>query len=649
MVSTRRRISLIAGVAVTACLALPAFATAATRYVDLDTGDDLLGTNDCLTVGTPCKSIGQALVESGTDPDTIEVDDDTYVEAGLTVDGGKTLTGLDFVPADNGATIVDPGSDVNAVITASGGATVSNLTVRNDIARLIEVAGPATVSGNTFDESNTGTNTPHLLILSGAGNPVVTGNTLQKPTSGGVAIRSLSTGSPTISNNTINRYNGSIEVRDGTPLIQGNEILNQTTAGSCDPCTGIRVSNAQATLTANFLHDPIAAAPFMMAIVEQAGGLAASATLTRNVIRGGGVGFNLSVQGGAIGPVMLSGDTITGYAIRALEVQNTGGATISATNVTFASSQLGVTEDVLLNNAQLSLDSSILFNAGIATFSTASCSIAFSRGPTALPGGNGCADFQTTADPLLAGATDAHLLLGSPMIDAGNPTAPAPGTVDIDGDDRALDGILDCTNAPRRDIGADEFVPAPTPPDCDPPNTVITSGPSGTTSDNTPTFAFVSTESLSTFRCAIDAASFTSCTSLFTTPPLSNGPHLFRVKAVDSSLNEDLTPATRSFTVDTTAPPPPPLDTSAPDTSVSGKKKIMTRKKKARITFTFGASEAGSTFVCSLDGRPFSPCSSPFSAKVRRGAHTLSVVATDAAGNVDPTPASFTTRVKRKR
>jgi hypothetical protein len=96
-------------------------------------------------------------------------------------------------------------------------------------------------------------------------------------------------------------------------------------------------------------------------------------------------------------------------------------------------------------------------------------------------------------------------------------------------------------------------------------------------------------------------------------------------------------------------PGTPSPDTTPPVTTISGKPKVKTRKKKARVTFTFSATEAGSSFACSLDGGPFSPCSSPFSAKLRRGAHTLTVRATDAAGNIDATPASFTTRVKRKR
>jgi hypothetical protein len=169
------------------------------------------------------------------------------------------------------------------------------------------------------------------------------------------------------------------------------------------------------------------------------------------------------------------------------------------------------------------------------------------------------------------------------------------------------------------------------------PNTAIVSGPSGPISDATPTFSFSATEPSSTFRCSLDGGAFAPCGSPFTAPALGDGTHNIAVKAVDSALNADGSPATRSFTVDTTPP----------ETTVLGKGKIKTRKKKARVTWTFGSSEPG-TFHCSLDGAPSAPCSSPLSVKLRRGAHTLIVSSTDALGNADATPASFITKVKRK-
>jgi hypothetical protein len=239
-----------------------------------------------------------------------------------------------------------------------------------------------------------------------------------------------------------------------------------------------------------------------------------------------------------------------------------------------------------------------------------------------------------------AGAGDFHLLDTSPLIDIGDPTHPPPGDLDIDGDPREIFGKDGCFGA-RRDIGADEFVPLspPTLLDCLAPNTSILTGPSGVTSDNTPTFSFASSEPSSTFRCRIDGGAFAACSSPFTAPGLGDGPHTVAVKARDQSLNEDASPAARSFTVDATAP----------ETSVSGKAKVKTRKKKARVTFTFSSTEAGSSFACSLDGGPFAPCTSPFSAKLRRGGHTLTARATDATGNADQSPASFTTKVKKRK
>jgi hypothetical protein len=88
-----------------------------------------------------------------------------------------------------------------------------------------------------------------------------------------------------------------------------------------------------------------------------------------------------------------------------------------------------------------------------------------------------------------------------------------------------------------------------------------------------------------------------------------------------------------------------------PDTSVvkGPKKKVKTRKRKAKVTFEFASTEPNSTFSCSLDGAAKVPCVSPYAFKVRKGGHSLAVSATDAAGNVDETAASHAWKVKRKR
>src|SRR5204863_8214384 len=59
-------------------------------------------------------------------------------------------------------------------------------------------------------------------------------------------------------------------------------------------------------------------------------------------------------------------------------------------------------------------------------------------------------------------------------------------------------------------------------------------------------------------------------------------------------------------------------------------------------TFSFGASEPA-TFECALDGGAYAACTSPQAYSVLAPAtHMFAVRATDAAGNVDPTPATRT-------
>ncbi len=165
-----------------------------------------------------------------------------------------------------------------------------------------------------------------------------------------------------------------------------------------------------------------------------------------------------------------------------------------------------------------------------------------------------------------------------------------------------------------------------------PPNTTIDSGPSGTTNDQTPTFAFSASEPGSSFECRLDssqAIDWQPCSSPKSYGPLADGPHTFEVRATDSTGSTDATPASRSFTVDATPP------NTTIDSGPSGTTNDQTP------SFAFSASEPGSSFACRIDSGPYAPCSSPLTTgALADGPHTLSVRATDAAGNPDPTPAS---------
>lgn len=82
-----------------------------------------------------------------------------------------------------------------------------------------------------------------------------------------------------------------------------------------------------------------------------------------------------------------------------------------------------------------------------------------------------------------------------------------------------------------------------------PPDTTITSGPTGTITVNMATFQFASNEANSTFECRLDSAAFTSCTSGISYNNLTNASHTFQVRTIDSAGNVDPTPASQSFVV----------------------------------------------------------------------------------------------------
>jgi hypothetical protein len=99
------------------------------------------------------------------------------------------------------------------------------------------------------------------------------------------------------------------------------------------------------------------------------------------------------------------------------------------------------------------------------------------------------------------------------------------------------------------------------------------------------------------------------------------------VRATDAAGNTDATPASRTITVDTTAP----------QTTITQAPPATTTSTSARFTFT---SEPAAAFECSLDGATFTSCTSPHDyTGLTTGSHRFSVRAKDGAGNVDATPA----------
>jgi Tol biopolymer transport system component len=165
-------------------------------------------------------------------------------------------------------------------------------------------------------------------------------------------------------------------------------------------------------------------------------------------------------------------------------------------------------------------------------------------------------------------------------------------------------------------------------PDVTPPQTTILTGPRNPTptSNKRPTFTFTSNEPGSSFECRVDGTVFPDCVSPFRTAELSDGPHTFDVRATDAAGNPDDSAAGVSFTVDT-VPPNEATIVSGPDA----------RTNAATATFTFSG-EAGTTFLCSLDGGPAQACTSPFTTPaLAPGEHRFEVRSVDAAQNLGPT------------
>ena len=162
-----------------------------------------------------------------------------------------------------------------------------------------------------------------------------------------------------------------------------------------------------------------------------------------------------------------------------------------------------------------------------------------------------------------------------------------------------------------------------------PPATTLESAPPRATNQTSATFGFTSDSVDPTYQCRLDGGSWQSCSSPYQVSDLANGKHQFLVRAIDRGGRNDPNPPSASWTVDTT----PPI------TSFSAGPPSSTNSTLATFSFS---SKPGATYTCQLDGGPALPCSSPYSiGGLTDGPHALLVEATDAAGNVEPTPATY--------
>src|SRR5438093_3370887 len=159
------------------------------------------------------------------------------------------------------------------------------------------------------------------------------------------------------------------------------------------------------------------------------------------------------------------------------------------------------------------------------------------------------------------------------------------------------------------------------------PDTLITSGPSGT--QTSPTATFTGTDNLTPpatlrFAHSLDGAPFTpfSTTTTLTLTNLSSGSHTLQVKALDLAENEDPTPAEQTFTV---------TGLSLTITSPANGATIETDRALAKGTVSGATTDVG----VAVNGVPAFVTGTEWAAEVplNPGPNVLTVIATDISGS----------------
>ncbi|MCK6552917.1 hypothetical protein L6R52_44245, partial [Myxococcota bacterium] len=199
---------------------------------------------------------------------------------------------------------------------------------------------------------------------------------------------------------------------------------------------------------------------------------------------------------------------------------------------------------------------------------------------------------------------------------------------------QAINVDLTCFNGNGGTLTDTDLDPTPLDPGgTQTPDTTITSGPPALSNSATGSFTYQATISGSVFDCRVDGGAWVSCAATgYTTAALADGDHTFEVRArTTSPIAEDPTPASYTWTIDTTPP----------NTTIATAEPSPTNDPTGDFTFT--SNETGVTYQCSIDGGAYTTCPPTYSTpSLTDGTHTISVRAVDAAGNVDPTPATYT-------
>ncbi len=473
-----RALSLLAGLALPLLAAAPA--GAADYYVDRDAP---AAPNVC-TFAQPCDQIAEGidLADNDTVPDTVHVgrSNGEYTPVTATVpDSPMTLLGGgDFAGTAAAATKIDGGN--NPAVSFAGGSApraVKGFTLQGGDLGDATVSGPGgnniTVEGNLLNENPTAMQS--FIDFSGA--PTIVGNTIAGTDhaggwANGIVVDSAST--PKVIGNTVTGIERPIGICGGTAGITvANNVLQPAgpdgpTGGGTPGAIGINLCNGAGGDISGNLITPGPGIDITGTGIFMSSDGPGERRLARNRV------FDLPNNGVRIGafatdPVTMNGDVIADSG--GAGIASTGVATsITVTNATVVRNDTAGTlgEIEAISGSLVTLDSSIVGSDGVQqapSIGSLICTATFSNGPAVSEQCSG--QFTSNATPVFSDGY--HLAPGTnpTLIDMGNPAAPA-FPIDVDGDLRALDGLLDGACVPRRDIGADE-VPGLNGADCDPP------------------------------------------------------------------------------------------------------------------------------------------------------------------------------------
>ncbi len=183
------------------------------------------------------------------------------------------------------------------------------------------------------------------------------------------------------------------------------------------------------------------------------------------------------------------------------------------------------------------------------------------------------------------------------------------------------------------------------------PGTQITGKPASLVNATSATFVFAGDDTggsgVASFQCRLDSnapAAWEACASPKQYADLAEGSHKFEARAIDNAGNADATPALYEWSV----------DAKAPQTQITANPAALTNSSAS--SFSFSGDDTGGSGIASFECRrdsndpeDWAPCASPRKdTSLAEGAHTFEVRATDNAGNVDQTPASFAWTIDSK-